>query len=98
VHDHAIYAIETIEGFRDIAAGMIDLYLSNISQRLNEIIKVLTIVSTIFVPLTFITSLYGMNFDIMPELHWRWGYPVTLLLMLLLSCGMLIFFRRRKWI
>lgn len=98
VYDHAVYAIETIEGFRDIVASMIDLYLSNISQKLNEIIKVLTIVSTIFVPLTFISSVYGMNFDVMPELHWRYGYPLLMLLMLLVAGGMLAFFRRRSWI
>ncbi len=98
VHDHAVYAIETIEGFRDIVGNMIDLYLSNISQRLNEIIKVLTIVSTIFVPLTFISSVYGMNFDVMPELHWKYGYPLLLLLMLLVAGGMLAFFKRRHWL
>lgn len=98
VHDHAMYAIETIEGFRDIVSGMIDIYLTTISQRLNEIIKVLTIVATIFVPLTFISSLYGMNFDHMPELHWHFGYPYALALMALSALGMLYFFRKKKWI
>ncbi len=98
VHDHAIYAIETIEGFRDIVSGMVDLYLSSISLRLNEVMKVLTIVSTIFVPLTFITSLYGMNFEHMPELTWHYGYPFAILLMIGTAVGMLSFFRYRRWI
>jgi len=98
VYDHVIQAIETIEGFRDIAGGMIDIYMSNISLRLNEIMKVLTIVSTLFVPLTFIASLYGMNFDYIPELRQEWGYYAVLGVMLTTATGMLMFFRRKKWI
>lgn len=98
LYDHTIQAIDTIESFRDISSGMLDIYLSYMSQRMNEIMKVLTVVSTLFVPLTFIASIYGMNFDNMPELHWKWGYPLTLCLMALAALGMLFFFRKKKWI
>lgn len=98
VYDHTIQAIDTIESFRDISAGMLDVYLSIISQRMNEIMKVLTVVSTIFVPLTFIASLYGMNLEYIPELHWKWMYPTVLGLMLTLVGGMLYFFKRKHWI
>lgn len=98
VYDHTIQAIDTIESFRDITSGMLDLYLSNLSQHMNEIMKVLTIVATIFVPLTFIASLYGMNFKHMPELDWEWGYYVTLGIMGIIFIGMVYFFKRKKWI
>lgn len=98
VYDHTIQAIETIESFRDLTSGMLDIYLSNISQRMNEIMKVLTVVATIFVPLTFIASLYGMNFDYMPELHSRWGYPLTLCIMFLTAMCMVLYFRKKRWI
>lgn len=98
VHDHTIQMVETIEGFRDVLSGMIDIYLSNISLRMNEIMKVLTIVSTLFVPLTFIASIYGMNFDVMPELRSPYGYPAVLAFMALVAVSMLYFFRRKKWI
>lgn len=98
VYDHTIQAIDTIESFRDLSSGMLDIYLSNMSQRLNEIMKVLTVVSTIFVPLTFVASIYGMNFDYMPELRWKWGYAFTMGIMAVVAFGMLLFFRRKKWI
>lgn len=98
VYDHVVQIIDIIEGFRDVVAGMLDIYLSNINIRTNDIMKVLTIVSTIFVPLTFISSLYGMNFDYMPELHSVWGYPIVLIIMLCMASGMLLFFRNKKWI
>lgn len=98
VYDHTIQAIDAIESFRDIASGMLDIYLSNISQRMNEIMKVLTVVSTIFVPLTFIASIYGMNFDHIPELHWKYGYPAVLTLMIIVTCVMLYYFKRKGWI
>ena len=98
VYDHTIQTIDTIEGFRDIVSGMFDIYLSNINLRMNEIMKVLTIVATIFVPLTFVASLYGMNFDYIPGLHSRWGYYICLLVMAVMAMGMLVFFRRKKWI
>ncbi len=98
VYDHTIQAIDTIESFRDLTSGMLDIYLSNISQRMNEIMKVLTIVATIFVPLTFIASLYGMNFENIPEIHTHWGYYVVLGVMATIALCMLMFFRRKKWI
>lgn len=98
VYDHIVQIIDIIEGFRDVVSGMVDIYLSNINIRTNDIMKVLTIVSTIFVPLTFISSLYGMNFEHMPELHVWWGYPFVLILMLAVAGGMLLFFRQKKWI
>lgn len=98
VYDHTIQVIDTIETLRDMLSGMIDLYLSSISNRMNEIMKILTIVGTIFIPLTFITGLYGMNFRYMPELESPLGYPAVLVIMLLLMFMMLIYFRRKKWI
>lgn len=97
VYDHTIQVIETIESFREISSGLLDIYLSNLSYRMNEIMKVLTVVATIFVPLTFIASFYGMNLDI-PELHWKWSYPLVLLLMFSVAMIMLFYFRRKKWL
>lgn len=98
VYDHTVQAIDTIETFRDMSSGLLDVYLSSITNRMNEIMKVLTIISTIFIPITFIASVYGMNFEFMPELHWRWGYPAVLILMLVITLFMLFYFRRKKWI
>ncbi len=97
VYDHTIQAIDTIESFRDISSGLLDIYLSNINLRMNEIMKVLTVVATIFVPLTFITSFYGMNFN-MPEYNWWLGYPLAIGLMIIALLGMLYFFRLKKWV
>ena len=97
VYDHTIHVIDTIETYRDMLASMMDIYLSSLSIRLNEVMKVLTIIATIFMPLTFIVGLYGMNFQHMPELSWRWGYPLVLLVMAGVTAGMLVFFRRKKW-
>lgn len=98
VYDHIVQAIETTEGFRDITSGLLDIYMSNINQRTNEIMKVLTIITTIFVPLTFIASIYGMNFPNIPGLNSDWGFHVTLLAMFLSVLIMLFYFRQRKWI
>ncbi|MCG2721510.1 MAG: magnesium/cobalt transporter CorA [Thermodesulfovibrionales bacterium] len=98
VYDHTIRIIETIEAFRDILAGILDIYLSNISNRINAVMKVLTIIATIFMPLTFIAGIYGMNFKSMPELEWRLGYPLILLVMTAIGISMLIYFRRKKWL
>jgi len=97
VYDHTIHAIDTLETFRDMISGMLDIYLSTISNRLNEVMKVLTIIATIFMPLTFIAGVYGMNFRHMPELGWRWGYPAALLLMAAVSGFMVLYFKRKKW-
>jgi magnesium transporter len=98
VHDHTIQVIEILESFQEIVSGLMDIYLSSISNRMNNIMKVLTIIATIFIPLTFIAGVYGMNFRNMPELAWRWGYPAVLGVMALVFVGMVIFFKRRKWL
>ena len=98
VYDHTIQVIDTIETFRDMISGMLDIYLSSVSNRMNEVMKVLTIIATVFIPLTFIAGLYGMNFKHMPELEWRLGYPLVWLVMLTIGVLMLLYFRRKKWL
>ena len=98
VYDHTIQVIDTVETFRDMLSGMLDIYLSSISNKMNEIMKVLTIIATIFIPLTFIVGVYGMNFEYMPELKWRWSYPFIWFVMLMVGFSMLIYFRKKKWI
>jgi len=98
VYDHTIQVIDTVESFRDIVAGMLDTYLSSISNRMNEVMKVLTIIATIFIPLTFIAGIYGMNFEWMPELRWHWSYPAVWIIMFLIGVSMLFYFRQRKWL
>jgi magnesium transporter len=98
VYDHTIQVIDTLETFRDMMSGMLDIYLSGLSYKMNEIMKVLTLIATIFIPLTFVVGLYGMNFRHMPELDWEYGYPAVLLVMALMVAGMLAYFRRKKWI
>lgn len=98
LHDHTIQVIDQVETLRDLLSGLLDLYLSAVSNRMNEVMKVLTIIATIFIPLTFLTGLYGMNFKDMPELDWKWGYPLVLAVMLASVAGMLYFFWRKKWI
>ncbi len=98
VYDHTIQAIDTLETLREMVSGMLEIYLSSISQRTNAVIKVLTIIATIFMPLTFIAGVYGMNFEYMPELRWRAGYPMVLVGMAVVVAVMLLFFRKKKWI
>ncbi len=98
VYDHTIIAIEEVETYRDILSGMLDIYLSSISNRLNQIMKVLTIIATIFMPLTFITGLYGMNFQNMPGLRWQYGYWGAVGIMVLITASMLLYFRKKRWI
>jgi magnesium transporter len=98
VYDHTIQVMDSVDTFRDMLSGMLDIYLSSISNRMNEIMKVLTVIATIFIPLTFIVGIYGMNFKYMPELGQRWGYPAVLILMLAITIAMLIYFRKKKWI
>jgi magnesium transporter len=97
VYDHTIQVIDAVETFRDMLSGMLDIYLSSVSNRMNEVMKVLTIIATIFIPLTFIAGIYGMNFRYMPELEQAWSYPAILILMLIMAIVMLIYFRRKKW-
>jgi magnesium transporter len=98
VYDHTIQTIDTIETYRDMVSGMLDIYLSSISNRLNAVMKVLTIIATIFMPLTFLAGIYGMNFKYMPELEWRWGYPAVWFAVVLISVSMLIYFRKKRWL
>jgi magnesium transporter len=98
LYDHTIQVIDTVENFRDMVSGMLDTYLSSLSNRMNSIMKVLTIIATIFIPLTFVAGIYGMNFENMPELKWRWGYPAVWLVILIMSGTMLIYFKRKKWL
>ena len=98
VYDHAIQVMDTVEVFRDMLSGMLDIYLSSVNNRLNAVMKVLTIITTVFMPLTFLAGVYGMNFKNMPELGWRWGYPLVLLVMAGVAVLMLILFRRKKWL
>lgn len=98
VFDHSIQIIETIESYREINSGLMDLYLSGINHRMNQVIQVLTIISTIFIPLTFIVGIYGMNFENIPELGFKYGYFVVLGIMALIALGMLKYFSRKKWL
>jgi magnesium transporter len=97
IYDHTIQVIDTIETFRDMLSGILDIYLSSISNRMNEIMKVLTIIATIFMPLTFLAGVYGMNFKYMPELEWHWGYFFILSIMITIAVFMLVYFRKKRW-
>ncbi|MCC5667494.1 magnesium/cobalt transporter CorA [Nostoc sp. CHAB 5784] len=103
-YDHAVQVMEIVETYRELASGLMDVYLSAVSNKMNEIIKVLTIVSSIFIPLTFVAGIYGMNFNTekspynMPELNWYWGYPLCLAVMGAIAFGLLLFFWRRGWL
>lgn len=97
LYDHTISVIDTVETYRDIISGIRDSYLSGVSNKMNEVMKVLTIIATIFIPLTFIAGIYGMNFHHMPELHWKYGYFATLAVMFVVAAGMVLYFRRKKW-
>ncbi|MDM7920265.1 MAG: magnesium/cobalt transporter CorA [Methanosarcina sp.] len=98
VYDHTIQVIDSIEAFRDILSSMVDVYLSSLSNRMNDVMKVLTIIATIFIPLTFIAGVYGMNFEYMPELEWRWGYPAVMLGMAMVGISMFLYFKKRRWV
>lgn len=97
LYDHTVHVIDSVETMRDIITGTLDVYLSSVSNRLNEVMKVLTVMSSIFIPLTFIVGVYGINFQYMPELTWRWGYPAVWLFMIALSFVLLAIFKRKKW-
>ncbi|OPY85803.1 MAG: Magnesium transport protein CorA [Smithella sp. PtaU1.Bin162] len=97
ISDHVITVIESVENFRDMLASMLDIYLSSVNIKLNEVMKVLAIIATIFMPLTFIAGVYGMNFKHMPELEWHWGYFVVLGVMLTVALYMIHYFRKKKW-
>jgi magnesium transporter len=98
VYDHTIQIIDTVETFRDMVSGMLDIYLSSISNRMNEVMKVLTVIATVFIPLSFIVGVYGMNFKYMPELEWKCGYFGVWGVIILVVLGMLAYFRRKRWL
>ena len=98
LYDHTIQLLETVEIFRDMTSGILDLYMNSISNKMNNVMKVLTIIATIFIPLTFIAGIYGMNFSNMPELEWEWGYFAVLGIMFCIGILMLLWFRKKRWI
>jgi magnesium transporter len=98
VYEHTIQIIDTIETFRDIVSSLVDIYLSSVSNKTNEVMKLLTLIATIFIPLTFLTSLYGMNFRYMPELEWPLSYPVLWIIMIILGLAMIYYFKKRGWL
>ena len=98
VYDHTIQIVDTIESYRDILAGMLDIYLSTLSNKMNEVMKVLTIIATIFIPITFIAGVYGMNFKFMPELEWRWGYAMVWVVIVVAVGIMIGFFKKKQWL
>jgi magnesium transporter len=98
LHDHTLRAVDLIETYRDMVSGMVDIYMSSVSNRMNDVMRVLTVIATIFIPLTFIAGVYGMNFDRMPELHWDWGYYVVWGVMVGVAVALLVYFRRRRWL
>jgi len=98
LYDHSIQVIESVESYRDTLSGLTDIYMSAMSNRMNEVMKVLTIIATIFIPLTFIAGIYGMNFEYMPELGWYVGYPLVLIVMVAVVVSMLFYFKRKRWI
>jgi len=97
-YDHIVQLVDLIETYRELAGGLLDVYLSSLSNRMNEVMKVLTVFAAIFIPLTFVAGLYGMNFDHMPELHWRWSYPIALGVMGFMAAGMLVLFYIKGWV
>jgi magnesium transporter len=98
VHDHVVQIVDTIETLREMVSASLDIYLSSVSYRLNAVMRVLTVITTIFMPLSFIASIYGMNFEHMPELKSQWGYPLVLAVMTVVGVGMLVLFRNKRWL
>jgi magnesium transporter len=98
IYDHAIHIIDSIETYREMLSSMLDIYLSSVSNRMNQVMKVLTVIATIFMPLTFLAGIYGMNFKFMPELAWPWGYPLVLVIMLGVGAVMVYFFKKKNWL
>jgi magnesium transporter len=98
VHDHLVQVIDTIEILRDLLSSLLEMELTRASLRMNQTMKALTLIATVFIPLTFIVGVYGMNFDHMPELHWRWAYPVLWALMIAIGVGMAVWFKRKRWL
>ena len=98
LYDHIIQISENIDVYREMIWGLMDMYMTTISNKMNEVMKVLTIMASIFIPLTFIAGIYGMNFEYMPELRWKYSYYVLWGIMILIFLGMLYYFKRKKWL
>jgi magnesium transporter len=98
VSDHTIRALESIETYRDIFSSLVEIYISSVSNKMNEAMKVLTIFAAIFIPLTFLAGIYGMNFEYMPELKWKWGYPTIWSLFIAIPVVLLVYFKKKKWL
>ncbi|HEU5290961.1 MAG TPA: magnesium/cobalt transporter CorA [Cyclobacteriaceae bacterium] len=97
VYDHSVHLIDSLDTYKDLTASLMDIHINTMNTKMNEVMKLLTVITTIFIPLSFIAGIYGMNFDVMPELRWQYGYPAVLVSMGVVSIGMLYFFKRRKW-
>ena len=98
VYDHVLRISESIESYRDMLSGLLDIYISSVSNKMNEVMKVLTVFASIFIPLTFIAGIYGMNFEYMPELKWKWAYPVLWIAFVSISILLLAYFKRKRWL
>ncbi len=97
IYDHTVHLIDSLDTYKDLTSSLMDIHINTMNTKMNEVMKLLTIITTIFIPLSFIAGIYGMNFDIMPELRWQYGYPAVLVAMAAVVAGMLYFFKRRKW-
>jgi magnesium transporter len=98
VSDHVIRVIESIESYREILSGLQEIYFSNVSNKMNEVMKVLTVFASIFIPLTFLVGIYGMNFEYMPELEWKWAYPALWVAFITIPAILLVYFKKKKWL
>jgi magnesium transporter len=98
LYDHIVQVADTLENYRELTSSLLEIYLSSVSNRMNEIMKVLTIIATIFIPVTFIAGVYGMNFEYMPELKWKWGYAMVWGVMISMIVVMVGYFRKKKWL
>lgn len=98
LYDHTVQIVDIVETDREIITGLLDVYLTSVNNRMNEVMKVLTMIATIFIPLSFLAGIYGMNFEYMPELQWRWGYFGILAVFFMVALGMIIYFRKQDWI
>jgi magnesium transporter len=97
VYDHVAHLIDSLDTYKDLISSLLDIHINAMNTKLNEVMKVLTVFSTIFMPLTFIVGVYGMNFDIMPELRWPWGYYGVWGVMVVIVIVMILYFRKKKW-
>ncbi|MCI0751558.1 MAG: magnesium and cobalt transport protein CorA, partial [Flammeovirgaceae bacterium] len=97
LYDHIIHLTDSLDTYKDLTAGLLDYHINIQNQRMNEVMKLLTVITTIFIPLSFIAGIYGMNFEFMPELSWTWGYPMVLIIMAAVMISMIVYFKFRKW-